>query len=201
MKRNEIINTIRSGYLTENIENGEFSYAKAAGILAALEKKLGRKPEHYKLDIRFEAQDDYGKYAVLIETKQNFIEDDEAQLAAYLEAERALFSGEKIICILANTNDDKIKVWFSEIDDEHLLRDEKKIESMEYYQKLFTMRGRNDRETVMKNTYAPNESLHKIDIDEKLRSQFVGTCLLYVKSCIHGDFPHRTISKGLVQVI
>ena len=156
MKRIEIINAVGIKYLTENIENGEFSYAKAAGTLADLERKLGRKPKHYKLDLRFEAQDDYGKYAVLIETKQNFIEDDEAQLAAYLEAERALFPGEKIICILANTNDDKIKVWFSEIDDEHFLRDTKKSESMEYYQKLFTMRGRNDRETVMKNTYALN---------------------------------------------
>ena len=197
MNRNEMINTVGSNYLTANIETGEFSYVKAAGNSAALEKKLGYKPEHFKIDIRFEAQDNYGKYAVLIETKQNFNDNDEAQLAAYLEAEKALFPGEKIICILANTNDDKIKVWFSEIDDEHFLRDEKKLDSMQHYQKLFTMRGRNDRETVMKNTYALNEALHKFDIDEKLRSQFVGTCLLYVKNCVQKDFQNKKITKNI----
>ena len=72
MKRHKIINTVGKDYLSSNIENDEFSYAKAAGTLAALKKKLGKKPEHYKLDIRFENHDDYGKYAVLIETKQNF---------------------------------------------------------------------------------------------------------------------------------
>ena len=72
MTRHEIINTVGKDYLASNIENGEFSYVKAAKSLAALKKKLGKKTEHYKLDIRFENHDDYGKYAVLIETKQNF---------------------------------------------------------------------------------------------------------------------------------
>ena len=54
---------------------------------------------------------------------------------------------------------------------------------MEHYQKLFRQDKQNDRERVMKNTYALNESLHKKNIDEKIRAQFVGTCLLYVKAC------------------
>ena len=36
----------------------------------------------------------------------------------------------------------------------------------------------------MKNTYDLNELLHKKDIDEKLRSQFVGTTLLYIKDMV-----------------
>ena len=45
---------------------------------------------------------------------------------------------------------------------------------MEHYQKLFRQDKQNDRERVMKNTYALNESLHKKNIDEKIRAQFVG---------------------------
>ena len=39
-------------------------------------------------------------------------------------------------------------------------------------------------EKVLKNTYALNELLHKYDIDEALRSQFVGTVLLHIKDLI-----------------
>ena len=37
---------------------------------------------------------------------------------------------------------------------------------------------------VLQNTYALNETLHKMDIGEKLRSQFVGTVLLHVKELV-----------------
>lgn len=43
-------------------------------------------------------------------------------------------------------------------------------------------RRQNNREVVMRNTYNLNILLHKKDIDERLRSQFVGTCLLFVKN-------------------
>ena len=46
------------------------------------------------------------------------------------------------------------------------------------------MKKQNNREKVLKNTYDLNELLHKKDIDEKLRSQFVGTTLLYIKDII-----------------
>lgn len=102
----------------------------------------------------------------------------------YLEEERAIHPGKKVICILANTTNDKIKVWKSFVDDEHVLADEMTLDKMAHYVKLFKMNKSNDRETVLKNTYSLNELLHKKDIDENLRSQFVGTSLLYIKDIV-----------------
>lgn len=182
MNRHNMVETVGVEYHKSNIEGGEWSYAKDAGDLATLAEKLGgERPEHYKLDIRFTDEDDTGKYAVLIETKQNFKDSDAAQLADYVEEEYALHRGTKVIAILANTNDDKIRVWKSEVDDEHLLSGETVFDSMEHYKKLFSVERQNDREKVMRNTYALNELLHKKDIDEKNRSQFVGTSLLFIK--------------------
>lgn len=68
------------------------------------------------------------------------------------------------------------------MDDKHLLADETVLDTMEHYESLFAENNKqNNREKVLKNTYALNETLHKKDIDEKLRSQFVGTSLLYIK--------------------
>ena len=135
---------------------------------------------HFKLDIRFED----GDYVILVETKQNFVKSDEDQLREYLEEERALHTGKKVICILANTKNDKIKVWRSFVDDGHYLSDETVLDTMEHYKSLFDTSKQNNREKVLKNTYDLNELLHKKDIDEKLRSQFVGTTLLYIKDII-----------------
>lgn len=157
MLRHEIVNIVGTEFLTSNIESGEFSYVQAAGGRTQLEKKVGHTVSHFKLDIRFEMDD----VAVLIETKQGFVEDDEKQLREYLEEERALYPENKIICILANTNDDKIKVWKSFVDEEHVLDDERMIDRMAHYVKLFRISRSNDRETVLKNTYALNELLHK----------------------------------------
>lgn len=180
MNRYDMIKRVGESYVTANIEAGEYSYVKAAGSKAQLEKLVGRSVSHFKVDIRFESND----VVVLIETKQNFIDSDADQLRDYLEEERALHKGKKIICILANTNNDKIKVWKSSIDDEHILYDETVLDSMEHYIKLFDVNKQNDREKVLKNTYALNELLHKNDIDESLRSQFVGTTLLYIKDMV-----------------
>lgn len=183
MNRHKIVETVGAEYHQSNIEGGEWSYAKDAGGLTTLAKKLGgERPEHYKLDIRFIDEDDTGKYAILIKTKQSCKDSDAAQLAAYVEEEYALHRGTKLIAILANINDDKIKVWKSEVDDEHFLPSETVLDTMEHYKKLFSVDRQNDREKVMRNTYALNEMLHKKDIDERNRSQFVGTCLLFVKS-------------------
>ena len=81
-------------------------------------------------------------------------------------------------------NNDKIKVWKSFVDDAHVLHEETVLDRMEHYVKLFNMNKQNNREEVLKNTYALNELLHKMDIDEKLRSQFVGTTLLYLKNLV-----------------
>lgn len=180
MDRTAMINKIGIDYHTANIEGGEYSYVKEAGTKEELVRKMGREVSHFKLDIRFEKDD----IVVLIETKQNFVDDDAKQLAEYVAEERVLHYGKKIIAMLANTNNNKIKVWKSSIDDNHVLQDETVLDTMEHYAKLFDANKQNDREKVLKNTYDLNESLHKLDIDEKLRSQFVGTTLLYIKDLI-----------------
>ena len=58
---------------------------------------------------------------------------------------------------------------------------------MEHYVKLYESNTQNDRETVLKNTYALNEMLHKFDIRESLRSQFVGTTLLFIKEKVKSE--------------
>lgn len=183
-----MVDIVGKEFLTSNIEAGEYSYVQAAGGKSQLEAKVGHSISHFKLDIRFECED----VVVLIETKQNFVASDEEQLREYLEEERAIHPGRKAICILANTNNDKIKVWKSFVDDEHLLKDESMLDRMEHYVKLFKINKSNDRETVLKNTYALNELLHKKDIDENLRSQFVGTSLLYIKDLVK--------KKGVVSI-
>lgn len=55
---------------------------------------------------------------------------------------------------------------------------------MAHYRKLFEVSNHNDKEKVLRNTYDLNELLHKLDIDEAKRSQFVGTCLLYLKEVV-----------------
>ncbi len=180
MDRVSMINRIGTKYLTTNIENGEYSYVVEAGSKAILQERVGHKITHYKLDLRFED----GDFVILIETKQHFVDTDTKQLAHYLEEEKALHTGKKIICMLANTKNDKIKVWKSFIDDTHFLSDETVLDSMEHYKSLFYLNKQNDRERVLKNTYALNELLHKKDIAEVLRSQFVGTVLLHIKDLI-----------------
>ena len=175
-----MIDRIGKEYRTTNIEAGEYSYVQEASSKEKLEKAVGHAVKHFKLDIRFENN----SVAVLIETKQSFTKADEKQLAEYVEEERALHKGIKIIAILANTNNDKIKVWRYSVDDSHLLKEETVLDAMEHYVKLFDTSRQNDKERVMKNTYDLNELLHKKDIDEKLRSQFVGTTLLYIKDMV-----------------
>ena len=177
LNRYEMINRIGKDYLTTNIENSEYSYIQEAGDKSKLEEAVGHRVNHVFLDIRFE----HDSVAVLVETKQSFTKAHEKQLAEYVEEERALHKGIKIIAILANTNNDKIKVWRYSVDDAHLLKEETVLDAMEHYVKLFDTSRQNDKERVMKNTYDLNELLHKKDIDEKLRSQFVGTTLLYIK--------------------
>ena len=184
-----MVNRVGGEYLTSNIEGGEYSYVQEAGSKEKLVKSLGYEPKHFKLDLRFEKNG----VVVLIETKQKFTDKDEAQLKEYLAEERLLHYGKKIICILANTNDDKVRVWQSSMDEQHLLKEETVLDTMEHYESLFSENNKqNDRERVLKNTYALNETLHKKDIDEKLRSQFVGTTLLYIKDVLK--------QKGIAQI-
>lgn len=179
MQRDDIGNRIGNKYRTSNIEGGEFSYVQAAGSKKKLIELLGYTPEHFKVDIRFENKE--RGVVVLVETKQNFVETDKEQLRQYVDEEKVLFKTKKIIAILANTNNDKFIVWKNKISDETILQNENVIDTIEYYTSLFNASKQNDREKVLRNTYALNELLHKKDIPERLRSQFVGTSLLYIK--------------------
>ena len=180
MNRHEMIDRVGKKFLTTNIEAGEYSYIVDAGSKIKLEEKVGHAINHYKIDIRFQDCDT----VVLVETKQSYTEFDIAQLKEYLEEEKALHPQNKIVCILANTSNNKMLAWKNTIDDNHLLKDEKSLDSMKHYKGLFMINRQNNREKVLKNTYALNETLHKKDIDEKLRSQFVGTTLLYIKDVL-----------------
>lgn len=180
MNRHDMIERIGKEYLTTNIEAGEYSYVKEAGSKAALEKAVGHSISHFELDLRFE----YTDIVILVETKQSFKDSDAAQLKEYLECERALHKGKQCIGILANTNNDKIRVYKSFIEVDHILPDETVLDRMVHYAKLFALNKQNDREKVLKNTYDLNELLHKMDIDENKRSQFVGTTLLYIKDMV-----------------
>jgi len=177
-----MIERVWKKYLTANIENGEYSYVQAFWSKEILEKKVW-KVSHYKLDLRFEDNE----IAVLIETKTKFVDSDREQLAEYLLEEKGLNPNKKIIAILANTSNEKINVWMDEISDKNFLPEETVLDSMDHYRKLFNVKKQNDKEAVMKNTYKLNELLHKVDIDEKTRSQFVWTALLYLKDLVNKE--------------
>lgn len=188
MDRTVIINTIGVEYHTPNIEKGEYSYIKAAGSKKKLREELGRDFKHVNLDIRFQSKD----VVILVETKTEFVAKDEAQLLEYYEEELVTNKTRNIICILANTNNDIIRVWKGRVNDKNILPNETIIQNMSHYVQLFDVNKQNDREKVLKNTYDLNVLLHKKDIDEAKRSQFVGTCLLYIK-----DLVKRFSPKGI----
>ena len=186
MIRTDIITTVGRKYLTSNIENEEFSYGKAL-------KEIGKNYTDYlskdakrtykDLDIRF-AND---KLSILIETKQNLmgkdLKDGIIQLQNYINFEKEL-SNNQVIAILASTNQDKIYVWYNiaeKISMENCQKSEKKIKTFKEYEDIF-FGTKNDKLKIIQNTYDLNELLHKYGIKEKIRSQFVGTCLLALKN-------------------
>ncbi|MCV3395924.1 hypothetical protein L8V93_07225 [Campylobacter lari] len=184
--RNAIINTIGEKYLSSNVENGEFSYQKAFNIINKKfdELKIKRqknKTYYTNVDLRF--VDIESKITILVETKQDFTKDIDSakeQLQAYVSYEKKL-TNHLIIGILANTTDDRIKVYKNEINSNNLLNNELTLKTFKEYIDLLKPQTTNNREEVMKNTYKLNEILHQYGIKEKLRGQFVGTCLLAIK--------------------
>ena len=191
MIRADMISTVGRAYLTSNIENDEYSYPKAFSAasltFAPIQNSAGRRFE--KLDIRFVKDN----ISVLIETKQNFTAADEEQLSAYVEYEKAL-TGNKIIAILANTINDNVKVWRGVISDGDLMSKETALRTMDEDVDFYTSKI-NDKEKVMQNNYKLNEMLHRHSIPEKLRSQFVGTCLLALKNGLDYSTPSLTAAQ------
>lgn len=191
MIRTDMISTVGRAYLTSNIENDEYSYPKAFSesslTFVPIRNSAGRAFE--KLDIRFVKDN----VTVLIETKQNFTKADEEQLSAYVEYEKAL-TGNKTVAILANTVNDNVKVWRGVVSDSDLMPKETSLRSMDEYVDFYTSKI-NDKEKVMQNTYKLNELLHRHSIPEKLRSQFVGTCLLALKNGLDYSTPSLTAAQ------
>ena len=191
MIRADMISTIGRKYLTSNIENDEYSYPKAFSAssltFVPIRNNIGR--AFKKLDIRFVKDN----VTVLIETKQNFTKADEEQLSAYVEYEKAL-TGNKTVAILANTINDNVKVWRGVVSDSDFMPKETTLRSMDEYVDFYTSKI-NDKENVMQNTYKLNELLHRHSIPEKLRSQFVGTCLLALKNGLDYSTPSLTAAQ------
>lgn len=206
MDRYTIIQTIGKDYLVSNIENNEFSYQKAFKQLNQdfMSKKITNKTGggFCNLDLRF--IDDKNKFSILIETKQNYDDNlPEAieQLSAYVSYEKQI-SNYTILSILANTNDNRIIVWQGEPIDNNLLPNETSLKNFEYYINLLKPVKRNNREQVMRNTYQLNEELHAVGIPEKLRGQFVGTCLLAIKNnLIYNNLTTKQIIAGIKEIL
>ena len=186
MKRADIISKIGRKYLKSNIENDEFSYKK--GLEAIGKNYLDYLSEDAKrmykdLDIRFEND----KLSILIETKQNLngadLKNGLIQLQNYINFEREL-NNNQIVAILASTTKDEIYVWYN-INDaislENYQKNERTIKTFDEYYDIY-YGTTNDKLTLIQNTYSLNELLHKYGLNEKIRSQFVGTCLLALKN-------------------
>lgn len=186
MNRFDIIQRIGSQYHIGNTETGEFSYVKA---LASVDKDIKNyqkgdtQQNHQFLDIRFEND----RLAILVECKNKFSkwkkEKIQKQLQDYVRYEKA-YSDKKIVAILAETDGDDVWVWYGQsviIDDEHKKSDESIIKTFEEYENLCFGKV-NDKIKVVDSIKILNEKLHSDGVNEKLRSQFVGTCLLALKN-------------------
>lgn len=186
MNRFDISNRIGDKYRVGNTETGEFSYAQALKSVGKDIKdyqKITTGIQHQYLDIRFEND----RLVILVECKNKFSKWNkdkiQGQLQDYVRFEKA-YSDKKIVAILAETDGDDIWVWYGQsviIDDEHRMSDEQSILTFEEYEeKCF---GKvNDKIKIVDSIKSLNEKLHSDGINEKLCSQFVGTCLLALKN-------------------
>ncbi len=200
MKRTDMISIIGNGYFTSNIENDEWSYLKAykdVGLDFIPIKSGDGKRTYQNLDLRFVKNN----ISILIETKKDFNKDlflAKEQLSAYVKYEIGL-TGNKIIAILANTSNDEILVWKNDLTQSNFLAKEIALKSFGEFEEIFTLKI-NNKEQVMKNTYLLNELLHKYGITEKLRSQFVGTCLLALKNSLEFKNPKLTSAQIRINI-
>lgn len=178
MTRHEIINTIGQEYLQSNIENDEFSYKQA------LKRPLNGS---YKADIRFEHQN----LSIIIETKKEglkqFKQKHVDQLFKYIELERQYRPNNRIVGILYDVINGLIRVWRN--DEE--LDCETTINNFQYYLDLFNRRV-NNKNKVIETTNQLNVLLHEYGINEKLRSQFVGSLLVALNNGLEYDTNLKT---------
>jgi type I restriction enzyme M protein len=186
VNRIKIIDKVGTQYNVGNIESGEFSYPMA---LKSVNKEIKDYQKgtagsnHQYLDIRFENE----RLAILVECKNKFSKWDkkkiQKQLQDYVRYEKA-YSDKRIVAILAETEGNDVWVWYGQsviIDDEHRIVEETKLKTFEEYEDICFGKV-NDKIKVVDSIKFLNEKLHSDGINEKLRSQFVGTCLLALKN-------------------
>lgn len=206
MDRYEIVNLIGSEYLTHNIEAGEFSYSQglAKNGKNYLDYILPNARRNYKdIDLRFV----HGNLTILVETKQRLknstSSEDMEQLQQYVNFEKEL-TGNKVIAILASTVNSKFRIWQDGADiinDEHEDINERVIRSMEEYKNVH-FGTRNDKYRIIESTYGLNELLHNYGINERIRSQFVGTCLLALKNnLVYDKLSNFQIRAGIEGIL
>lgn len=208
--RTDIVNAIGRKYLTANCENDEWLYPRAlksigksiAANKVCMRDGTGR---HERLDLRFEDKDRH--ISVLVETKRDSEswnkEKIQCQLQAYVEYEKVL-TGNKIVAIFANTDDERVQVWWGsdlKIDDAHKRTNQYELLPFDDYADLY-LGTVNDKEQVLQATYELNIELHKKGIPEKLRSQFVGTCLLCLKNgLLYENLPTPMVIAGMLGIL
>lgn len=185
MIRADIIEKVGRKYLQSNIENDEYSYCQGLKEIGKNYKDymLSNAKRNYKdLDIRFADS----KISVLIETKNNFDKWNKKeiyeQLQHYINYEKEL-TGNKIVAIIANTDDNRTLMWYGSnptISDDNVIKNKPILSFHEYSDIFFCVT--NNKHKVIQSTYELNELLHESGIGEKIRSQFVGTCLLALKN-------------------
>lgn len=185
MDRFSIISKIGNSYYSSNLENGEFSYPKAFRAIGKDIKnyRFHNQKHHDFLDLRFEND----RLVVLVETKNRFDKwnkiDIQSQLQEYVRYEK-VYTDKKIVAILVETDGDDVWTWFGQsviVDDPHLKNEITGLLTFEEYEEL-SFGKVNDKIKVVDSIKTLNEMLHADGISEKLRSQFVGTCLLALKN-------------------
>lgn len=185
--------------MVSNIENGEFSYTTALKNIGKDIKQY--KTQHKYIDLRFENE----RLVILVETKKRFKEcnkkDIQDQLQDYVILEKA-YSGKKIVAILAETEGNDIWVWYGNsviIDDDHISEETTLRQFSEYEDLCF---GKvNDKIKVVDSIKILNEKLRSYGINEKLRSQFVGTCLLALKNGLIYENVKKTIDESGIELM
>lgn len=202
MQREKITQIIGEKYKTHNTEEGEFNYSEAFKGTRICFRDIKIKT-FTKADMRY--VDDNRKVAIIVETKNNFDKKyavAKEQLDAYMMYEY-LLTGYHIIGILANINDDRIRVWKYRVNEENQLSDHLCLKSFEEYSNILNPIRINDKEKVIKSTYELNNLLHTYGISEDIRSQYVGTCLLSLQHNLaySEDMTTNQIIEGIRNIL
>ena len=205
MKRIDIINQIGNDFLSSNLEKyGEFSYIQA-GLPLVLIEKNDKGEKNFKLDIRFE--DKSNNLSVLVETininpsKKDKKLHEEKLLNGYCDLETKIRPDNNIILILAESGiSNKISVWKKKCNCEIEKLTDTKIKTIKEYVEYFRNYIVNNEIELRRSVLELNEKLHISDIPENIRGQFVGTCLLSLKSNEkqNNSFVYKNLDTSLI---